>query len=139
MGQSQFEDFLEAISVCFVEKDFETWNRRVVFPLTLITSAGPVILRDETDLRYNFALYLKACTVLKLDQIHRKPVQLEECSDGSWIGTYETSLLCHGARVIAPYTSSALLHDRGGLFKMSAIMNARGHHDWTGHWPDEST
>ena len=135
MSDSEFEQFLNDISVCFIEKDFETWRSRVVLPYTLVTSAGPEVCKDETSLRENFALYLQACETMHLTEIVRLPLNFEDCKDGTFIGTYETHLISNGSRATAPYTSAALLQKRDGLLKMHSILNARGHHDWTGRQP----
>lgn len=136
MTDSRFDDFLDAISRCFIERNFALWQDRVIYPFSLITSAGPVVISDDTKLRESFELYLSACDTMQLDEIVRTCVSLEDCKDGSWIGTYETNLLSHGNRATPPYTSSALLQDVFGKFKMTSILNARGHHDWTGKQPD---
>jgi hypothetical protein len=130
-----FDRFLEEISDCFIQRDFEPWRNRIVLPFSLITKDGPVLLRTTSRLRENFDQYLVACKALSLDQIVRRPISLEDCKDGTWIGTYETNLLSKGQRAVAPYTSSALLVPVDGILKMHSIMNARGHHDWTGEFP----
>ncbi|MEP0960305.1 MAG: hypothetical protein ABJG75_00610 [Roseobacter sp.] len=104
-------------------------------PFSLVTSSGPVILKTETELHYNFNLYLKACEAMRLDDIIRTPIGLEKCDDNIWLGTYETDLLTHGVRAVAPYTSSALMRMEQGSFRMISVLNARGHHDWTGKQP----
>ena len=135
MPQQQFEDFLEAVSRCFVERDFLRWRSRIIYPFTMITSVGPVVITNDADLRDNFALYLQACDAMRLDEIVRTSISLEECQDQTWIGTYETNLLSHGVRATAPYTSSALMILDDSVFRMKSILNARGHHDWTGKQP----
>ena len=130
-----FTDFLDDISRCFIEHDFAMWDRRIIYPMSLITAQGPVILSSEPEARENFGLYLQACTIMRLDDIYRTPISLEDCKDGSFIGTYETNLLSRGARATAPYTSSVLLRIHDNRFCMKSIMNARGHHDWTGKQP----
>lgn len=136
MTDRRFPDFLDAISRCFLERDFASWKDRVIYPFSLITSVGPVILSNDEQLRENFELYLKACEALQLDDIVRRSISLEDCKDGTWMGTYETNLLSHGKRAAPPYRSTALLQDVFGQFKMISILNARGHHDWTGKQPD---
>ena len=135
----EYQVFLDDISECFIARNFAAWRDRVVFPFSMITRAGPVVLTTPEQLEDNFNLYLKACDAMGLDQIVRKPISLELCPDGSWIGTYETNLLRHGQRTIEPYVSSALLHIEDGQFRMSSILNARGHADWTGVMPDLSS
>ena len=135
VSDKNFRDFLDAISVCFIAHDFGMWQARVIYPFSLITAEGPVLMQDDAELRANFELYLVACEVMKLDDIYRRPISLENCGDDSWIGTYETELLSHGVRATAPYISSALLQETPGGVKMTSILNARGHHDWTGQRP----
>lgn len=133
-----FKDFLDAISICFIEKDFATWEERLIYPMSLITARGPIVLQSATDAQVNFDLYLQACDIMRLDKIYRVPVSLEDCKDGQFIGTYETNLLSNGTRATAPYTSSAMLLIREGRICVQSILNARGHHDWTGRQPDGS-
>jgi hypothetical protein len=96
-----------------------------------------VILHDRSELKSNFDIYLEACKILNLDKIYRKPISLENCEDGTWIGTYETSLMNGNIRAARPYTSSVLLHEFANGWKMSAILNARGHHEWTSTTPGQ--
>ena len=134
-AQESFQTFLDAISMCFIHRDFEMWRSRVIYPVSLITSAGPNIINDDAQLQVNFELYLRACDAMKLDKIYRTPLSLEDCHDGHWIGTYETNMLSRGVRATLPYTSSVLLQEVDGRFKMTSVLNARGHHDWTGTQP----
>lgn len=131
-----FQSFLDAVSICFLKREFSMWQERIILPFSLVTSAGPVVLRNDDALRENFDLYLSACDAMRLDEIVRRPISLEDCLDGTWIGTYETNLLSHGVRATKPYISSALMSYENGFFRMYSILNARGHHDWTGKQPD---
>lgn len=130
ISQDEFEDFLVRISDCFIERDFATWRARIVTPFSLVTSAGIVTLTNEEELQQNFLLYLKACDCMNLDQVLRVPKSLEDCKDGTWIGTYETHLLSNGTRATNSYTSSVLLMIDEGTMKMRAILNARGTDEW---------
>ena len=130
-----FQVFLDKISICFIEEHFAGWESRIQLPFSMITSAGTVAFADVRGLRENFEHYLTACRVLRIDAIVRRPIELVECKDGKLMGTYETELLSHGVRVTDPYTSSALLCYCDGVLKMSSVLNARGHHSWTGVYP----
>ena len=135
MTEAEFQEFLDAISTCFITHDFAAWEARIRMPFSMVTKDGPLLLEDRAALRTNFDHYLTACAAMKLDQIVRTPHSLEDCNDGCFIGTYETELLSHGHRATAPYTSSILLHPSDTGWRMSSIMNARGHHEWTGRSP----
>ncbi len=123
--------FLDEASDCFISGDFAQWASLVVLPFTMVTNDGPVTLSDLDELRQNFDLYVAAGRILRLDLISRRPISLEDCGDGTFIGTCETEILSHGARVAEPYTASVLLHNRGGKWKMSTVMSARGNDQWT--------
>ena len=131
MGEPEFQTFLDSISACFIDENFSVWQENILLPFALITSKGPITLTSEAELRADFEGYLTACRVMRLDKIYRIIRRLEECPDGTWLGTYETNLMCQGSRATRPYVSTALLHQVDGGFKMSAILNARGHADWT--------
>ena len=131
MHQQMFLSFLDSISRCFLEKDFELWRQQVILPLSLITRTGPIVLETVADLKANFDLYTQSIDPLHLDEIVRLPLGLEDCRDGTWIGTYETNLLSKGTRATEPYRSSALLVERGGRFRALSVMNARGPLEWT--------
>lgn len=131
MTDDDFQDFLDKISECFIAQDFQAWRDCIVLPLTLVSSRGSERFTTEEALEENFSLYLVACRILSLDHIYRRPISLELCRDGLWLGTYETNLMSRGQRATDPYVSTALLHWRPDGIRLSSIMNARGHHDWT--------
>ncbi|PTX54039.1 hypothetical protein C8N43_2844 [Litoreibacter ponti] len=131
-ADAEFQTFLDAISDCFIARDFDAWQAHILLPFSMVTRAGPQLFDTPDALRSNFDHYLQACDAMQLDLIYRKPLALERSMDGTWVGTYETSLLSGGKRATAAYTSSALLEVVDGRFKMRSILNARGHTDWTG-------
>ena len=130
MTEAEFEIFLDEASDCFLQADFELWASLVTLPFTMITATGPVVLSTLEELRDHFDRYIAAAAGLRLDLISRRQISLEGCDDGTFIGTYETELLSRGKRVAALYTASVLLHRRGGKWKMSTVLNARGNYDW---------
>ena len=69
---------------------------------------------------------------MALDFVDRTPISLEECPDGTWLGTFQTRLLSQEILATKPYTSTALLQMSDGRLRMSSMLNARGHFEWTG-------
>lgn len=125
--QERFERFLSDITTCFLTQDFALWSSRVILPFTLVMArGGSVVLKDTVALERNFRLYVVASKVMRLDQVLRSPLELEDCGDGTWLGTYETRLVSQGGLTIAPYVSTAMLQDQAGRLKMTAVLNARG-------------
>ncbi|WP_299498643.1 hypothetical protein [uncultured Roseobacter sp.] len=133
----EFQDLLDRMSACFIERDFAAWRSLIILPISMVTKDGPVFLSTEEELRKNFDHYLTACDIMQLDNIYRRPLGLENCMDGTWIGTYETNLMRKNLRAAPPFTSSALLVSTDEGIKLAAILNARGHHEWTGVWPGD--
>ncbi|SNS83025.1 hypothetical protein [Antarctobacter heliothermus] len=131
----ELERFLDDISEPFFTGDIGKWRARMVLPFSMETGSGPVTLTSDADVRRNFDLYLEACEAMGLDVVDREPLGFEHCEDGTVLATYRTNLMRKGQRITAPYTSTALLHPTSEGWKMSAILNARGHHAWTGRPP----
>jgi hypothetical protein len=104
----------------------------LILPFSFITKDKPIVLASEKAVVSNLKHYWKAVEALGLDFIDRAPVSLEECPDGTWLGTFQTRLVRAESLATRPYTSTALLQPIGGRFRMSSMLSARGHRDWTG-------
>ena len=128
----RFEEFLEEISKCFDQQDVEVWLTRLILPFSIITPTGPVLIDTEKAVAKNFNLYLQAMDILNIEMVCRNIISLEDCRDGTWLGTFQTRLLSSGILVTAPYTSTALLQLKDKEFRMSSMLNGRGHSEWTG-------
>ena len=135
MTDDEFAWFLDEISMCFIDDEFGRWKARFILPFSMITRDGPVVLRTSSALREHFDHYLVAIKAMGLDKIYRVPRGLEDCHDGTWIGTHTTYLMCGAIPATEPYTSSALLEHRASGPKMRSVLNARGHQEWTGVHP----
>ena len=131
MTDEEFTAFLADISTCLISNDFQLWAGRIALPFSIVTATGPNVSQTQDDLRSQFDLYVQACKAMNLDMVFRAPLLCEHNEDGTVIGTYRTELLCRGQRMVAPFTSSALLTHEVGIWRASAILNARGHAGWT--------
>lgn len=129
---ADFREFLDDISDCFLKRDVGPWRRRIILPFSIITRDGPVVMETDEAVAANFQNYVMACEMMSLNMIARRPLSLEDCADGTWLGTYETRLLANGLLATDPYISTALLSWNGDVVRMSSILNGRGHHEWTG-------
>ena len=130
--QAAFENFLIDISTSFLTRDLKLWRSRLILPFSLITKSAFVLLPTEEAVAENFQLYLTAMDCMALDFVDRTPISLEECPDGTWLGTFQTRLLSQEILATEPYTSTALLQMSDGRLRMSSMLNARGHFEWTG-------
>ncbi len=132
---AQFQTLLDRISEAFILPDYALWRDSIELPFSLITKEGPITLRTDAELRQNYEFYMQACAVMKLDRIYRTPISLEDCGDGTWIGTYRTYLLSRGIQATAPFVSSGLLRATPEGPLLLSILHARGYHDWVGQPP----
>ncbi|MGX9357271.1 hypothetical protein ACS3SW_19485 [Roseobacteraceae bacterium S113] len=127
-----FDAFLDDISQCFVERDLALWRSRLLLPFSVITQEGPVVLPSEGAVAENFGHYLTAMDAMQLDMVDRRAISLEDCKDGTYLGTFETRLVSRGQLATAPYTATALLRYEAGRLRMASMLNGRGHREWTG-------
>ncbi|MCH2165316.1 MAG: hypothetical protein MK098_11775 [Marinovum sp.] len=137
MTDAQFQKFLDGISECFITNAFETWKSHVILPFSLITQNGLVDIQTEDHLHRNFDKYVVAMEMMGIDKIYRAALSLQDCQDGTWIGTYQTHLLAQGVLATEPYTASALLTIVDDTVKAHSILNARSYHEWTRKHPGE--
>ncbi|MEX0286877.1 MAG: hypothetical protein AB3N23_19915 [Paracoccaceae bacterium] len=128
----EFDSLLDDISRCFVERDFDLWTSRLLLPFSIITRIGPTAMTSEADLRRNFQYYLTAMEIMAVDMVDRTAISLENCEDGTWLGTFQTRLVSQGKLATDPYTATGLLQIQDGRFMMSSMLNGRGHFEWTG-------
>lgn len=131
MDEVEFQAFLDRISACWVDRDFQTWVDHIALPFTSITLNGQLYNDSIESLRKDWDLYCQALDTLKISQIIRKVMVIEASEEDTLIGTYQTQMFTEDRRVVGPYTSSAMLIHDGKTGRISSIMNALGHRDWT--------
>lgn len=132
ISNADFQEFLDDISECFLSREVSVWRDRMILPFSIITRDGPVVMETEEAVSTNFNNYLAACDLMSLNMISRRPISLEDCADGTWLGTFETRLVANGLLATDPYTATALLSRVDNVVRMSSMLNGRGHHEWTG-------
>ena len=130
--EQEFDAFLDDISRCFTDRDVDLWLSRIDLPFSIIAKTGTVTMETPAAVEANFGLYLNAMDIMNVDLVHRRAVSLEDCKDGTWLGTFRTKLLSKALLATAPYTATALLKREQDRFVMTSMLNGRGHSDWTG-------
>ena len=131
MNEIEFQAFLDRISICWTDRDFQAWVDHIALPFTSITLNGQLNNDSVESLKKDWGLYCQALNTLKISQIIRKFIVIEVSEEDTFIGTYQTQMSAGDRRVVEPYTSSAMLNHDGKTWRISSIMNALGHRDWT--------
>ena len=127
MNEVEFQAFLDRISICWTDRDFQAWVDHIALPFTSITLNGQLYNGSIESLQKDWDLYSQALNTLKILQIIRKVMVIQASEEDTLIGTYQTRMFAEDRRVMAPYASSAMLK----TWRISSIMNALGHRDWT--------
>ena len=131
MDEVEFQAFLDRISICWIERDFQAWVDHVSLPYTSITLNGQLNNDSIESLKNDWDLYCQALDTLKISQIIRKVTVIEVSEEDTYIGANQTQIFAGDRRVMGRYTSSAILDHDGKTWRISSIMNALGHRDWT--------
>ena len=127
LERSRISNLFRLKSVCWVNHDFQTWVDHIALPFTSITLNGQLYNGSIESLQKDWDLYSQALNTLKILQIIRKVMVIQASEEDTLIGTYQTRMFAEDRRVMAPYTSSAMLK----TWRISSIMNALGHRDCT--------
>ena len=131
MNEFEFQAFLDRISICWTDRDFQAWVDHIALPFTSITLNGQLNNDSVESLKKDWDLYCQALDTLKISQIIRKVIVTEVSEEDMLIDTYQTQMFAGDRRVIVPFTSSAILNHDGKAWRINSIMNALGHRDWT--------
>ena len=131
MNEVEFQSFLDRISVCWGNRDFQSWVDHVALSFTSITLNGQLYNDSIESPQKDWDLYCQALDTLKISQIIRKFMVIETSEEDTLIGTYQTQMFAEDRHVVGPYTSSAMLIHDGKTGRISSIMNALGHRNWT--------
>ena len=131
LERSRISSLFRLKSVCWVNHDFQTWVDHIALPFTSITLNGQLYNGSIESLQKDWDLYSQALNTLKILQIIRKVMVIQASEEDTLIGTYQTQMFAEDRRVVAPYTSSTMLIHDGKTWRISSIINALGHRDWT--------
>ena len=77
MDEVEFHAFLDRISACWVDRDFQTWVDHIALPFTSITPNGQLYNDSIESLRKDWDVYCQALDTLKISQIIRKVMVIE--------------------------------------------------------------
>ena len=92
MNEVEFQAFLDRISICWVNRDFQSWVDHVALPFTSITLNGQLYNDSIESLKKDWDLYCQALDTLKISQIIRKVMVIQASEEDTLIGTYQTQM-----------------------------------------------
>jgi len=131
LNEVKFQAFWDRISICWTDRDFQSWVDHIALPFTSITRNGQLNNDFIESLKKDCDLYRQALDTLKISHSIRKVTVIKVSEDDTLTGTYQTQMFAGDRGVMGRYTSSAILDHDGKTWRINSIMNALGHRDWT--------
>ncbi|MBT55227.1 MAG: hypothetical protein CMF72_17735 [Mameliella sp.] len=132
---TEFERCQDGLPEQFVTGDIGQRRARSMPPFSKVTGCDTVTLAIVPDAPQSFDPYLGTYEAMALARVAREPLRFENCADGTGLTSFRMNLMRKGQRITDPFTSTAFLHPTGEGWQMSANLNVRDHHAWTGRHP----
>jgi len=127
-----FQTILDRISASFLARDVQGWLNSVSLPYHMITRQGVAAFETEEHVRRDFEIYCQEFDIHGVTDIIRE-VKTAELIDGDqMVGTYRTHILRGANHVVPPWDASMTLRrEDDGLWRVTTIMRAIGHLNWS--------
>ena len=122
---------MDRVDAIFMSGDFDGWKQSVALPLTFESRKGTQFFTSEDDLRADFELYQKEFAIHRVTDLARIVKSAELVGSDMMVGTYRAHVLHNGTNVVPPWDSGITLKRQDGLWRVTKIMRALGHLDWT--------
>ncbi len=129
---ARFQLFLNHLNQILLTGDFEAWRDVVTLPLTFITRSGTDTHTTVEELREDFDLYMSEFRIHGVSDMVRHAKSAKSVGNDQMVGVYSTYILRNAEFVVPPYESSMTLQkDEMGRWRISSVMNALGHLNWS--------
>ena len=132
-----FQSFLDRISVAFLTGDVQAWLNSTSLPFHLITRQGAETFATEEAVRKDFELYQQEFAIHGITDIIREAKTAEPVEYDQMVGTYRTHILRNANHVVPPWDASMTLRRENGLWRVTTVMRAIGHLNWSAVDPAE--
>ncbi|MDJ0823823.1 MAG: hypothetical protein QNJ09_18700 [Paracoccaceae bacterium] len=129
---ARLQVFLNHLNQILLTGDFEAWRNIVSLPLTFITRKGTDVHKTVEELKADFELYMSEFRIHGVSDMVRHAKSAKMVGGDQMIGVYSTYILRSAEFVVPPYESSMTLQrDAEGHWRVSSVMNALGHLNWS--------
>ncbi|MEM7520998.1 MAG: hypothetical protein AAF307_08160 [Pseudomonadota bacterium] len=126
-----FQSILDRISVAFLSGDINGWLQSVSLPLQLVTRQGIETFETEASVRHDFELYQQEFAIHGVTDIIREAKTAELIDTDQMVGTYRTHILRGANHVVPPWDASMTLRRENRLWRVTTVMRAIGHLNWS--------
>ena len=126
-----FQTILDRISAAFLSGDAEAWVQSLSLPCQLVTRQGVESFDTPEQVRADFELYQREFEIHGITDIIREAKTAQVIDDDQMVGTYATHILRGATHVVPPWDASMTLRRENGLWRVTTVMRAIGHLNWS--------
>ncbi len=130
-----FQTILDRVSAVLINGDADGWVSAVALPFQLVTRQGIQSFDTEAALREDFAVYQKEFKDHGVTDIFRQALTAQLIDGDQMTGTYRTHIMRGGNHVVPPWESSMTLRNDNGQWRITTVMRAIGHLNWSAITP----
>ena len=132
-----FQSILDRISTAFLAGDGQAWLDAIHLPVHLITRQGVETFATPEDVLRDFDRYVQEFETHGVTSIVRQAKTAEIIDGDQMVGTYRTHILRGSDHVVPPWDGSMTLRRNAGLWRVTTVMRAIGHLNWSAISPIE--
>jgi hypothetical protein len=127
---THLQDWLDVMSEATIRADWETYREGADLPFHLVTDGFSLSITTEAELRKGFDGFVETLRTQKATNYIRIARSAEYVSPHLIAGGYESEILSHGTRIVAPYRSRVILRSRDGRWRAASIVNGLSNAKW---------
>lgn len=125
------QSVINHVDSAFLHGNFKEWRKSYLLPLVVDKRSGVLLIETEDQLKKDFDLYGKELLIHKVTDATRVIRTAEQIDDDLMMATYRAHLICDAQYVVPPWNGALTFRRDDGKWKITKIMNALGHSNWS--------
>jgi hypothetical protein len=126
-----FQTMLDRISAVFIGNDIEGWLNCVSLPFHLVTRQRVETFETRAQVVADFNAYQQDFKTHGVTAIIRQAKTAEIIDGDQMTGTYRMHMMRGTNHVVPPWDASMTLRNENGLWRVTTVMRAMGHLNWS--------
>ncbi len=126
-----FQTILDRISAAFIGNDVEGWLNAVSLPFHLVSRAGVETFETRQQVVDDFEAYQREFKENGVTEMIRQAKTAELIDGDQMTGTYRMHMMRGPSHVVPPWDASMTLRNENGLWRVTTVMRAIGHVNWS--------
>jgi hypothetical protein len=126
-----FQTILDRISAAFIGNDVQGWLNCVSLPLCLVSRQGIETFETPAQIIADFEAYQQDFKTYGVTSIVRQAKTAEIIGGDQMTGTYRMHMMRGTNHAVPPWDASMTLRKENGLWRVTTVMRAIGHLNWS--------